>query len=97
MDGNPPGPVRDGWTPLLRYPAMAKEERPKNVAVVFTGRAAESDLVRFILKEADIPCWLDADTGAGALQPVRILVAPEDADRAKAEIKKSREDETVAD
>jgi len=97
LDGKPGGPVRDGWTPLLTYPVMAKEERPTKVAVVFNGRAAESDLIRFILKEADIPCWTDADPGAGALQPVRILVAPEDADRAKAEIKRSREDETVAD
>ena len=94
MDANRPG--RFG-TPLLRYPAMAKEERPKDVAVVFDGRAAEADLVRFILKEADIPCWTDADPGAGALQPVKILVAAENADRAKAEIKRSREDETVAD
>jgi len=82
---------------LLPYPAMAKEERPRNVAVVFTGRAAEADLVRFILAEADIACWLDAEPGAGALQPVRILVASEKADRAKAEIKRSREDETAAD
>lgn len=93
MDGNRRG--RFG-TPLLRYPAMA-EERPKNVAVVFNGRVAESDLVRFILKEADIPCWLDAEPGAGGLQTVRILVAPEDADRAKAEIKRCREDETLAE
>ncbi len=82
---------------MLRYPAMAKEERPKSVAVVFSGRVAESDLIRFIPKEADIACWLDSDPGAGSLQPVRILVAPEDAERAKAEIKRSREDETVAD
>lgn len=76
---------------------MAKEERPAKVAVVFTGRATEADLVRFILKEAGIACWIDADPGGGALQPVRVLVAPEDADRAKAEIKRSREDETVGD
>jgi hypothetical protein len=76
---------------------MAKEERPKNVAVVFSGRAAECDLIRFILKEAEIPCWLDAEPGAGPLQPVRILVSPENADRAKAEIKRSREDDTVAE
>jgi hypothetical protein len=76
---------------------MAKEERPKNVAVVFNGRAAEADLIRFILKEAGIRCWFDAEPGAAGLQPVRILVAPEDAERAKAEIKKSREDETIAD
>ena len=69
---------------------MAKpEERPKKVAVVFDGR--------FMLKEASIPCWVDAEPGAGPLQPVKILVAPEDAERAKAEIKRSREDETVAD
>lgn len=82
---------------MLRYPVMAKEERPKNVAVVFSGRVAEADLIRFVLKEADILCWLDAEPGAGPLQPVRILVAPGDAERAKAEIKKSREDETIAD
>lgn len=84
---------------MLPYPAMAKakEERPKDVAVVFTGRPAEADLVRFILKEADIRCWVDADPGAGPLQPVKVLVATPDADRAKAEIKRSREDETIAD
>jgi hypothetical protein len=76
---------------------MANEERPSRVAVVFNGRAAEADLIRFILKEAGIRCWLDAEPGGGALQPVKILVAPEDAERAKAEIKRSREDETVAD
>ncbi|MCK6459793.1 MAG: DUF2007 domain-containing protein [Planctomycetes bacterium] len=84
---------------MLTYPVMAKakDERPKDVAVVFTGRPAEADLVRFILKEADIRCWLDGEPGAGPLQPVRILVATPDAERAKAEIKRSREDETVAD
>jgi hypothetical protein len=76
---------------------MANEERPKKVAVVFDGRPAEADLIRFILKEADIGCWLDAEPGGGPLQPVKLLVAAEDADRAKAEIKRSREDETVAD
>lgn len=76
---------------------MAKEERPGAVTVVFDGRAAEADLIRFVLKEADIACWIDADPGAGPLQPVRVLVAPENAERAKAEIKRSREDETVAD
>jgi hypothetical protein len=50
-----------------------------------------------MLKEADIGCWLDAEPGGGPLQPVKLLVAAEDADRAKAEIKRSREDETVAD
>jgi len=82
---------------LLRYPVMAKEERPARVSVVFDGRPAEADLIRFMLKEVDIACWLDADPGAGPLEAVRILVAPEDAERAKAEIKRSREDETVAD
>jgi hypothetical protein len=77
--------------------AKAKDERPRDVAVVFTGRAAEADLIRFILKEADIRCWVDADPGAGALQPVKVLVPTPDAERAKAEIKRSREDETVAD
>jgi hypothetical protein len=76
---------------------MAKEERPRDVAVVFTGRVAEAELVRFILKEAAIRCWLDAEPGAGPLQPVKVLVAPSDADRAKAEIKQSREDETIGD
>jgi hypothetical protein len=76
---------------------MANEERPKKVAVVFDGRPAEADLIRFILKEADIRCWLDGEPGGGPLQPVKLLVAAEDAERAKAEIKKSREDETVAD
>jgi len=82
---------------VLPYLAMAKEERPTSVAVVFDGRVAEADLLRFMLKESGIPCWLDADPGGGALQPVRILVKPEDAERAKAAIKRSREDETVAD
>lgn len=80
---------------MLGYPEM--QERPKKVAVVFDGRPAEADLIRFILKEAGIGCWLDAEPGSGPLQPVRILVAPEDAERAKAEIKRSREDETAAD
>lgn len=82
---------------MLPYPVMAKEERPKDVAVVFTGRPAEADLIRFILKEAEIGCWIDADPGAGPLQPVKVLVATPDSERAKAEIKRSREDETVAD
>lgn len=82
---------------MLPYLLMAREERPASVTVVFDGRAAEADLIRFILKEAGIACWLDADPGGGALQPVRILVKPEEAERAKAEIKRSREDETVAD
>jgi len=82
---------------LLPYPAMAKAGPPKDVSVVFTGRAAEADLVRFILKEAEIACWVDADPGAGPLQPIRVLVATPDAERAKAEIKRSREDETIAD
>jgi len=76
---------------------MAKAGPPKDVSVVFTGRAAEADLVRFILKEAEIACWVDADPGAGPLQPIRVLVATPDAERAKAEIKRSREDETIAD
>jgi hypothetical protein len=76
---------------------MAKSERPKKVAVVFHGRQAEADLIRFLLKEAGIACWLDTEPGAEPLQPVKLLVAPEDAERAKAEIKRSREDETIAD
>jgi hypothetical protein len=87
--------ARHRGTVLLGYPEM--QERPKKVAVVFDGRPAEADLIRFILKEAGIGCWLDAEPGSGPLQPVRILVAPEDAERAKAEIKRSREDETAAD
>jgi hypothetical protein len=107
LDGKPAGGfagprartpwARVGAARLLPYPMMPKEERPRNVAVVFTGRAAEADLIRFILKEAGIACWLDAEPGAGPLQPVKVLVAPEDAERAKAEIRRSREDETVAD
>jgi hypothetical protein len=76
---------------------MAKEKRPAEVAVVFDGRPAEADLIRFLLKEAGIACWVDAEPGAGPLQPVKVLVAPDDAERAKAEIRKSREDETLAD
>ncbi|HEX5139105.1 MAG TPA: hypothetical protein VFY93_19205 [Planctomycetota bacterium] len=76
---------------------MPKEDRPKDVSVVFTGRAAEADLVRFILKEAEIACWVDADAAAGPLQPIRVLVATPEAERAKAEIKRSREDETISD
>lgn len=82
---------------MLPYLAMAKEERPESVTVVFDGRAAEADLLRFMLKETGISCWLDADPGGGVLQPVRILVKPEDAEAAKAAIKRSREDETIAD
>jgi len=85
---------------------MAKKPRPKDFVSVFSGRVTEADLVKFILEEAGIPCWLENEY-AGTLRPsaaapagiqaVDVVVAPGDAERAKAEIKRSREDETAAD
>jgi hypothetical protein len=91
---------------ILGYAVMAKAERPKDFVVVFSGRVAEADLIKFILEEVDIRCWLDNEymgtmepfaVAPGGVQAVRVLVAPEDAERAKAEIKRSREEETTAD
>jgi hypothetical protein len=85
---------------------MAKAERPKDFVTVFSGRVAEADLIKFILEEVGIRCWLDNEymgmaepftVSAAGVQPVRVLVAPADAERAKAEIQRSREDETTAD
>jgi hypothetical protein len=69
-------------------------EKPGKLAAVFSGRIAEADLVKFALEEAGIACWYDSDAGA---QVVRVLVAAPDAERAKAEIKRSREEETTSD
>lgn len=85
---------------------MAKQPRPKDFVSVFSGRIAEADLVKFILEEAGIPCWLENQyvgtidpwvVSPAGVQPVDVVVAPDDAERAKAEIKRSREDETAAE
>ncbi|MHC4816494.1 MAG: putative signal transducing protein [Planctomycetota bacterium] len=82
--------------------AMANQT-PGDFAVVFTGQITEADLVKFVLQEAGIRCWLEnqqmgtalpgivSPTGAG----VRVLVAPGDEAKAKAEIKRSQQDETT--
>jgi len=66
---------------------------------VFSGQLTEADLIKFLLQEAGIRCWLQNET-MGATLPVdavSVLVAPEDAERARAEIKRSQEEETASD
>ncbi|MHC4547658.1 MAG: putative signal transducing protein [Planctomycetota bacterium] len=80
------------------------EEQGGDFAVVFSGQITEADLIKFVLEEAGIRCWLEnqqmgtmlrgivSPAGAG---DVSVVVAPEDAERAKAEIQRSRQDETT--
>jgi len=82
--------------------AMAKQT-PGDFAVVFTGQITEADLVKFLLQEAGIRCWLENQQMGtalpGAVSPsgaaVRVLVATGDEEKAKAEILRSRQDETT--
>ena len=59
-------------------------------------------MIKFILEETGMRVWLDNES-AGTLTagmdivPVRVLVAGEDADRARDEIKRSEQDETTTD
>jgi len=85
---------------------MAKEPRPKDFVSVFSGRIAEADLIKFILEEVGIRCWLENQymgtiepwvVAPAGVQAVDVVVAPADAERARAEIKRSREDETAAE
>ncbi|MHC4971922.1 MAG: putative signal transducing protein [Planctomycetota bacterium] len=72
-------------------------------AVVFTGQITEADLVKFVLQEAGIRCWLENQQMGTALPgvvspagaAVRVLVAAADEGKAKAEIKRSQQDETT--
>jgi hypothetical protein len=82
--------------------AMAKQT-PGDFAVVFTGQITEADLVKFLLQEAGIRCWLENQQMGTALPgvvspsgaAVRVLVATGDEEKAKAEILRSRQDETT--
>jgi hypothetical protein len=82
--------------------AMANHT-PGDFAVVFTGQITEADLVKFVLQEAGIRCWLENEQVGTALRgvvspagaSVRVLVAAGDEDQAKAEIKRSQQDETT--
>ncbi|MHC4164250.1 MAG: putative signal transducing protein [Planctomycetota bacterium] len=82
--------------------AMANQT-PGDFAVVFTGQITEADLVKFVLQEAGIRCWLENQQMGTALPgvvspsgaAVRVLVAAGDEDKAKAEIKRSQQDETT--
>ena len=82
--------------------AMANQ-KPGDFAVVFTGQITEADLVKFLLQEADIRCWLENQQMGTALPgvvspsgaAVRVLVATGDEEKAKAEILRSRQDETT--
>jgi len=82
--------------------AMANQT-PGDFAVVFTGQITEADLVKFVLQEAGIRCWLENQQMGmalpGAVSPsgaaVRVLVATGDEEKAKAEILRSRQDETT--
>jgi hypothetical protein len=82
--------------------AMAKQT-PGDFAVVFTGQITEADLVKFLLQEAGIRCWLEnqqmGTSLPGVVSPsgaaVRVLVATGDEEQAKAEILRSRQDETT--
>ena len=73
---------------------------------VFKGAIAEADLIKFILEEAGMSVWLENEaTGAmltGVVSPgggdiVKVLVAPDDAEKARDEIKRSEQDETTTD
>ncbi len=76
---------------------------PGDFAVVFTGQITEADLVKFVLQEAGIRCWLENQQMGTALPAVvspsgaavRVLVATGDEEKAKAEILRSRQDETT--
>jgi len=82
--------------------AMANQT-PGDFAVVFTGQITEADLVKFVLQQVGIRCWLENQQMGmalpGVVSPagaaVRVLVAEGDADKAKAEIKRSQQDETT--
>lgn len=81
--------------------AMA-EQTPGDFAVVFTGQITEADLVRFVLQEAGIRCWLENEqmdtTLPGVVSPgggVRVLVTAADEEQARAEIQRSQQDETT--
>jgi hypothetical protein len=76
---------------------MAKVERPRDVVTVFSGRIAEADLLKFLLEEAGIRCWLDNESFDEPPVSVRLLVAQDDAGRAREAIQRSREDETQAE
>lgn len=82
--------------------AMA-DSVPGDFAVVFTGQITEADLVKFVLQQAGIRCWLENQQMGTALPgvvspggaSVRVLVAAGDEAEAKAEIKRSQQDETT--
>ena len=82
--------------------AMAKQT-PGDFAVVFTGQITEADLIKFVLQQAGIRCWLENEQVGTALPgivspsgaSVRVLVATGDEEKAKAEIQRSQQDETT--
>lgn len=81
--------------------AMANQT-PGDFAVVFTGQITEADLVKFVLQQAGIQCWLENEQMGTALPGVtapaggvRVLVSSADEEKAKAEIQRSQQDETT--
>jgi hypothetical protein len=83
--------------------AMAKQTPGDDFAVVFTGQITEADLVKFVLQQAGIRCWLENEQMGtampGVVSPsgagVRVLVTTDDEERARAEIQRSQQDETT--
>ena len=78
------------------------EQTPGDFAVVFTGQITEADLVKFVLQQAGIRCWLENEqmgtTLPSVVSPgggVRVLVTTADEEKAKAEIQRSQQDETT--
>lgn len=82
---------------------MADSTPGDDFAVVFTGQITEADLVKFVLQQAGIRCWLENEQMGAALPgvvsptgaAVRVLVAAADEAEAKAEIRRSQQDETT--
>lgn len=70
--------------------------------VVFAGKITEADLVKFVLEEVGIKAWLENEQvgttiPVGSMQEVRVVVTAGDTERARAEIERSRKDETTED
>jgi hypothetical protein len=83
--------------------AVMANHTPGEFAVVFSGQITEADLVKFVLEQAGIRCWLENEQMGTAFPSVvapsgaavRVLVAAADEDKAKAEIRRSQQDETT--
>ena len=77
-------------------------KKDQDFQVVFSGQITEADLVKFVLEEVGIKAWLENEQVGttiplGSMAEVRVVVTAGDADRARAEIERSRTDETTDD